>query len=93
MQGGQRGDGVFLLGTDQLGRDLFSRMIVATRVSLFIGLAGGSGAAACLGTRGFSRPKANPAAALHSFDVHRIPQEAHAGPAWLRAGDGRFGTD
>ncbi|NBQ75925.1 MAG: ABC transporter permease, partial [Acetobacteraceae bacterium] len=37
--GGQRTDGIFLLGTDQLGRDLFSRMIVATRVSLFIGLA------------------------------------------------------
>jgi peptide/nickel transport system permease protein len=38
--GAQRGEGIFLLGTDQLGRDLFSRMIVATRVSLFIGLAG-----------------------------------------------------
>lgn len=34
------GDGLFLLGTDQLGRDLYSRMIVATRVSLTIGLAG-----------------------------------------------------
>jgi peptide/nickel transport system permease protein len=40
VTGAQRGEGIFLLGTDQLGRDLFSRMIVATRVSLFIGLAG-----------------------------------------------------
>ncbi len=36
----QRGDGIFLLGTDQLGRDLWSRLIVATRVSLTIGLVG-----------------------------------------------------
>lgn len=36
----QRGDGIFLLGTDQLGRDLWSRLVVATRVSLFIGLIG-----------------------------------------------------
>lgn len=40
IEGGQRTDGIFLLGTDQLGRDLYSRMIVATRVSLSIGLAG-----------------------------------------------------
>ena len=31
---------MFLLGTDQLGRDLFSRLIVATRISLSIGLVG-----------------------------------------------------
>ena len=31
-------DGIFLLGTDQLGRDLFSRMMVATQISLSIGL-------------------------------------------------------
>jgi peptide/nickel transport system permease protein len=37
---GRPNDGIFLLGTDQLGRDLYSRLIVATRVSLSIGLAG-----------------------------------------------------
>ncbi len=36
----QRGDGIFLLGTDLLGRDLWSRLMVATRVSLTIGLVG-----------------------------------------------------
>lgn len=36
----QRGDGLYILGTDQLGRDLWSRLMVATRVSLFIGLVG-----------------------------------------------------
>src|SRR3954464_15431592 len=40
IEGGNRGDGLFLLGTDQLGRDLFSRLVVATRVSLSIGLVG-----------------------------------------------------
>jgi peptide/nickel transport system permease protein len=36
----QRGDGIFILGTDLLGRDLWSRLMVATRVSLTIGLVG-----------------------------------------------------
>ena len=36
----QRGDGIFLLGTDLLGRDLWSRLAVATQVSLTIGLLG-----------------------------------------------------
>ncbi|HEY4251097.1 MAG TPA: ABC transporter permease, partial [Roseomonas sp.] len=40
IEGGRTGEGIFLLGTDQLGRDLYSRMMVATRVSLSIGLAG-----------------------------------------------------
>ena len=40
IEGGDGVDGVFLLGTDQLGRDLFSRLVVATRVSLSIGLVG-----------------------------------------------------
>jgi peptide/nickel transport system permease protein len=40
VKGGRPENGLFLLGTDQLGRDLFSRLVVASRVSLFIGLAG-----------------------------------------------------
>jgi peptide/nickel transport system permease protein len=31
---------LFLLGTDQLGRDLYSRLVIATRTSLTIGLVG-----------------------------------------------------
>lgn len=40
IEGGSPADGIFLLGTDQLGRDLYSRLVVATRTSLSIGLAG-----------------------------------------------------
>jgi peptide/nickel transport system permease protein len=39
-EGVRPGEGIFLFGTDQLGRDLYSRIMVATRVSLSIGLAG-----------------------------------------------------
>ncbi|MEM7025301.1 MAG: ABC transporter permease [Pseudomonadota bacterium] len=37
---GKAEDALFLLGTDQLGRDFWSRLMLATRTSLFIGLAG-----------------------------------------------------
>ncbi len=40
LEGAGPADGIFLLGTDQLGRDLYSRLVVATRTSLSIGLAG-----------------------------------------------------
>jgi peptide/nickel transport system permease protein len=40
LKDAQRGEGIYLLGTDQLGRDLWSRLMVATRVSLTIGLVG-----------------------------------------------------
>jgi len=37
---GRPQDALFLLGTDQLGRDVFSRLVLATRTSLSIGLVG-----------------------------------------------------
>ena len=37
---GEPTDALFLLGTDQLGRDFWSRLMLATRTSLVIGLAG-----------------------------------------------------
>lgn len=43
------GDPRFLLGTDELGRDLLSRLIYAIRFSLFVALAG-TAIGACLGT-------------------------------------------
>jgi len=33
-------DAIFLLGTDMLGRDLFSRLVIASRTSLSVGLVG-----------------------------------------------------
>ncbi|MBC7634004.1 MAG: ABC transporter permease [Acetobacteraceae bacterium] len=40
LKDAQRGEGIYLFGTDLLGRDLWSRLAVATRVSLTIGLVG-----------------------------------------------------
>lgn len=40
LKDAQPGDGIFLLGADRQGRDLWSRLMVATRVSLTIGLVG-----------------------------------------------------
>ncbi len=37
---GKPGDSLFLLGTDQLGRDFWSRLMLASRTSLTIGLVG-----------------------------------------------------
>jgi peptide/nickel transport system permease protein len=39
-KGAKTEDSIFLLGTDDQGRDIFSRLLIATRTSLFIGLAG-----------------------------------------------------
>ena len=40
VEDGRAEESIFLLGTDTLGRDLFSRLIVATRISMTIGLVG-----------------------------------------------------
>jgi peptide/nickel transport system permease protein len=40
LQGTRAEDALFLLGTDLQGRDLFSRLMIATRTSLTIGLVG-----------------------------------------------------
>jgi peptide/nickel transport system permease protein len=40
VEGAKAEDVLFILGTDTLGRDLFSRLMYATRTSLFIGLMG-----------------------------------------------------
>lgn len=40
VEGARAEDVLFLLGTDQLGRDLWSRLMYATRTSMFIGLVG-----------------------------------------------------
>jgi len=40
VEGARSEDTIFLLGTDLQGRDLFSRLMLATRLSMVIGLAG-----------------------------------------------------
>lgn len=40
VRNAQATDALFLFGTDQLGRDVFSRLVLATRTSLTIGLVG-----------------------------------------------------
>jgi len=40
VEGARAEDSIFLIGTDLQGRDLFSRLMIATRLSMVIGLAG-----------------------------------------------------
>jgi len=40
VEGARAEEALFLMGTDTLGRDLFSRLMVATRISMTIGLVG-----------------------------------------------------
>ena len=40
VEGGRAEEALFLIGTDGLGRDLFSRLMVSTRISMTIGLVG-----------------------------------------------------
>lgn len=40
VEEGKTEDSLFIFGTDAVGRDLFSRLMLATRTSLFIGLVG-----------------------------------------------------
>ncbi len=40
VEGAEAEEVLFLMGTDQLGRDLWSRLMYATRTSMFIGLVG-----------------------------------------------------
>lgn len=40
VEGGRAEESIFIMGTDTLGRDLFSRLMVATRISMTIGLVG-----------------------------------------------------
>ncbi len=40
VDGAAAEESLFLLGTDQLGRDMFSRLMIATRISMSVGLVG-----------------------------------------------------